>query len=261
MNDQPMFFDGSAGQLFGVFHPTSSAPRFACLIAPPLGQEAVRCHKLLQKLATDLARKGIPTLRFDYTASGNSSAPQVWSLDNFREDLLLAAQQARQLSGTSRLSIVGIRLGASLALNSQMELEHLVAWDPIGNGPKYLGELDQLHQAVQSSPLYYRRRPKARRDSDAERVGHPLSTEFRRSLSTFDLSVTVRSQRVTWLEVERTAAGIGPEICPPERQTEFDSHLFHQPRCNWNDVDQLEKVFLGQPIARRIFNALTEANR
>ncbi len=71
---QPLRFGSAGRQLAGVFHAATASrtPPASLLICNPLGQEAIRVHRLLRLLAESLARKGIATLRFDYFGSGDS---------------------------------------------------------------------------------------------------------------------------------------------------------------------------------------------
>ena len=65
---------GSGRQLAALYHPPTSADRGrAVLILNPLGQEAVRAHRLLRVLADRLARLGVHVLRFDFHGCGDSA--------------------------------------------------------------------------------------------------------------------------------------------------------------------------------------------
>jgi len=117
VNFQPIYFAGRHGPLYGVHHfPDQGLDlQHAILIMPAMGQEYVRCHKTLQKLAADLAKLGYHVLRFDYTGTGDSSDGDGWDLETWKRDSLDALEHLSGLSSASCLSLVGVRLGASLA--------------------------------------------------------------------------------------------------------------------------------------------------
>ena len=69
---------GSGRRLAALYHPPTSADRGrGVLILNPLGQEAVRAHRLLRVLADRLARLGVHVLRFDFHGCGDSSSDDL----------------------------------------------------------------------------------------------------------------------------------------------------------------------------------------
>ena len=104
---------GSGRQLAALHHPASGTPRGrGVLIINPLGQEAVRAHRLLRVLADRLARMGVHVLRFDFHGCGDSSGDDLdGEMKGWQLDVLAAHQKLRELSGTDAIGWLGIRLG------------------------------------------------------------------------------------------------------------------------------------------------------
>jgi|GEM_PF-138540 hypothetical protein len=104
---------GSGRRLAALYHPPSGADRGrGVLILNPLGQEAVRAHRLLRVLADRLARMGVHVLRFDFHGCGDSSGDDLdGEMKGWQLDALAAHQCLRQKAGTDAIGWLGIRLG------------------------------------------------------------------------------------------------------------------------------------------------------
>jgi amino acid adenylation domain-containing protein len=140
---------GDKSQLFGVHYPPcGTSLRHAVLICPPEGYEYVRAHRNLQQLALILSRTGADVLRFDFTGHGNSGGKVAETgPDHWRGDILDSLRMLRELSQPSRVTVVGLRLGATLAATTRLpDVDHLILIDPVRSGEDYLrmlGELDR----------------------------------------------------------------------------------------------------------------------
>lgn len=257
----PLFFGGRSGPLYGVHHaPDPKADRsHGVLFLPPLGQDYKRCHKTLQKLAQDLARAGFHVLRFDYGGSGDSALADGWNLASWQQDAGDALQQLRALGGVSALSAFGVRLGAAVAVNLGEPLANLVLWDPIGDGPAYLEELETLNLA-----LLHRFRHSSRRRGRVEvppeqLVGHRFPDAMRASLEGYALSMPgpVPARRALWIDAESTPATAGyaqfeGRLGEEERHQELDV------RCHWRSLAEIGNVIMGQPLARQVLLFLAD---
>jgi amino acid adenylation domain-containing protein len=154
----------SAGQhlLFSVHYlpPAQVIERqHAVLLCHPYGHEYVRAYRNSQQLAIQLACAGFHVLRFDYHGTGNSSgASSHCRIESFQSDIRHAASELRLASRCERLSLVGIRLGATLAAGSQLhDLTSLVLWDPVASGATMLEQYQTLHRYALSSQTRYSR--------------------------------------------------------------------------------------------------------
>jgi len=188
---KPYFFGSSQQPLFGVYHPARSGSLRpgGIVICQPFGSEYLRAHRSLRELAHRLAEAGFPVLRFDYYGCGDSGgASETGHVERWLEDIVAAIEEVREASGTSKVALVGLRLGATLAalVGSQREdVDRLVLWEPIVSGEQYLGELAQRHRA------FFEGRPKPRdlRESDPpqELLGFAVPPRLRETLARLDL--------------------------------------------------------------------------
>jgi uncharacterized protein len=146
---KPFFFGDSAEPLFGLYHPPTS-PRplpWGVVLCHPVGQEYLRAYRSLQQLAVRLAAAGFHALRFDYFGCGDSAGEdREGRLARWRADIEAAVEEIEALSSSSRVALVGLRLGATLALNAAVpSVQRLVLWDPVLDGRRYLADLAAAH--------------------------------------------------------------------------------------------------------------------
>lgn len=200
---------------------TQATPRLrprgaAVLLCNPFGEEAVRAHRAYRVLARRLDEAGYPAMRFDYAGTGDSSgdigdrAGGGHGVADWLADIAAAADALRAESGQSRIVVVGLRLGATLAaLAAQQGLlrpAHLLLWDPVVDGAAYLRDLEAAHRD------YLRAELGAAAPGDdgaplAEALGTPLPPSLRAELAAIDLAAAApAAPAVTVLRTQRDPA-------------------------------------------------------
>ena len=151
----PFYFGPAEKQLFGVYYapPPGQESEFGVLLCNPWGQEYVRAHRAQAQLALRLARQGLPVLRFDYFACGDSlGADEEGTLAQWQADVRAALQELKRRGRVEEVFVVGLRLGASLGTlvaSGREDVAGLVLWEPVVNGPAYLAELRAWHEEKQ----------------------------------------------------------------------------------------------------------------
>jgi len=99
----------------------------------------------LRALADRLAGAGFHALRFDCRGCGDSGGEgSEAGIDEWVEDALAAVSEMREHTGSSRVALVGLRLGAALGTLAARRLggvDSLVLWDPVVDGTAYVREL------------------------------------------------------------------------------------------------------------------------
>jgi pimeloyl-ACP methyl ester carboxylesterase len=142
-------------------------------------------HWAFRRLASTLVREGFHVLRFDWSGTGDSWGETAdGTLETWLEDVAIAAQELRDASAASSVSIVGMRLGATLAALACAEglaVDRLVLWEPVVSGPRYIGELEALHARDALRLLH---RTPAHLE---ELVGFPFSPALRASIRRIEL--------------------------------------------------------------------------
>jgi pimeloyl-ACP methyl ester carboxylesterase len=152
------------------------------LCYPPV-YEYMGTHWAFRKLAGLLARDGFHVLRFDYYGTGDSAGEShQGSVADWLENIREAAAELRDIASVREISIVGMRLGATLAANATADglpVRNLVLWDPAVDGKSHIRELrhlervryGMLRQGPQVNPLELLGYPfPAERSGDIERL-------------------------------------------------------------------------------------------
>jgi uncharacterized protein len=186
----PLFFGEGSRQLFGVYHAPAgaSAREQAVLLCAAGPQEYMLTHWAQRRLAALLSSHGLHVLRFDYSGTGDSAgSSEEGSLEQWQRDISTASDELRELSGVRRCSIVGYRLGASLAWRASLGMQdkprHLVLWDPVVRGSTYLHELRVMEDTYATTLLYY----PAPADPPTELLGYPVPPGQRAATRSVDL--------------------------------------------------------------------------
>lgn len=130
--------DGSP--LYAAYHsPDNGKPASALpvVIVPPLFEERKSAYTTMRRLALELAAAGHSVMRFDYRGSGesgSSSAIRRW--EHLAQDVATVRKTLASLAGKRDSALVGLRLGATLALQETGRAggERVVALAPIVAG-------------------------------------------------------------------------------------------------------------------------------
>jgi uncharacterized protein len=205
---KPFYFGDQSAPLYGCYHAPMAPNRgVAVVLCYPLGDEAIRVHRAYKQLALRLSRAGFPTLRFDYFGTGDSAGEDSEAtLGRWREDIEVAIEEIRTRAETRVVVLVGLRLGASLAMeiaSQRQGIRGLVLWEPVVAGGDYLQGLAEIHQDRLN---YFLTKPllKSRLANHAvERLGFVLSSKMQletNALNLLDVYVPDPGQQVLLVE-------------------------------------------------------------
>jgi pimeloyl-ACP methyl ester carboxylesterase len=144
--------------LFAWLHRAQSqrAMDHAVVICPPIGCEQLHSHRALRQLADALAARAIPAVRFDWHGTGDSAgsdgepARQLTWRTNVRDVIAWI----RTHLGCQSISVVGLRMGAMLAVESlgYDECDNLVLWAPVVSGQAYVRQAMAIDKMAVSRP-------------------------------------------------------------------------------------------------------------
>lgn len=179
-----LHFGSTDAPLFGVYHPARGSrpsPR-GVVICPAFGAEYMLSHFAVRRIALQLAERGFDVLRFDYSGTGDSAGAQEdVSIEAWLSDIRAAIGELMDTTGLATVSLLGVRLGAGLAVEvaarSGDTVRSVVAWDPVLRGTEYLAWMEQAEAALHPSGA-----------TGTQVLGHPLPAAFRAELAAFDAS-------------------------------------------------------------------------
>lgn len=151
----PLYFGSAARPLFGLYGPprTRVDREEGIILCSPIGHEYIRTHWALRLLADQLLQEGYHVLRFDYSCQGDSwGAFEEATVEQWVADVKTAAEELADTSGVQKISAIGLRLGATLALEAarQGALHRLLLWDPVLDGRSYVGQLRTMQQRMRT---------------------------------------------------------------------------------------------------------------
>lgn len=194
---KPLYFGPLTEPLFGIHTPPEgeSAPRGVVVICHPFGPEYERAHRALRQLASRLAETRYHAFRFDYFGCGDSAGDtEHGAVSRWVEDIRSATHEAEEETGFNSVTLVGLRLGASLAAlagASGLSIDRLILWDPIVSGTSYLEELARRHLTYVSARPGWSVISQA--DMLDEVLGAPLPPPLREGMARIDLLALARS--------------------------------------------------------------------
>ena len=258
---EPFIFDAEGASLFGCYHePSPPARDCALVLANPLGHEYVQFHRVYRQLAIMLADAGFPVLRFDYTGTGDSSGDYPdWSLDRWGRDLEAAAKEVNRRAVTKNTAVVGLRVGASIALNvaaERKDLDALVLWDPVIRGAAHVEELRAGHSSMVG---YAHVLPKAGTDCPPEVLGFAFPDSIAQEISALDLLEVEGDAAKRILVIESNDAEPQQALC--ESLAKTSAVLDHQQYSNphlWVWTEDFAKMHVPRRILQSIVDWFSE---
>jgi alpha-beta hydrolase superfamily lysophospholipase len=183
----PVYLESRGQWLFAWLHWREQVRSdHGILLCPPVGHEQIHAHRSLRHLADAAARAGFPVLRLDYHGTGDSAGTEdepdryaTW-LANLRDAQIWLREQL----GCRRITLIGLRLGATLAAQAAaaQDVDGLVLWAPVVKGRAYVRELRALSSMAGGGD-----RPAPGTPGDLEVAGFVLTEQTARDLSGLDL--------------------------------------------------------------------------
>jgi len=254
----PLFFGETGSALLGVWSPPDHDDRnHGVVICPPIGQEHVRTHWALRQVAAALARAGFHAFRFDWFGVGDSAGTlRDASLARWEEDVASAVQELRDTAGVDQVSLVGLRVGASLAALAAPRLRPaaIVLWDPVVDGRAYIAGQRQLTHTLLTDPRRYFNRDAARRPSrPGELVGFDFGERLIAELEHLELGggATLPQVPVCLLRSADDAAveALGAALGASHAEVELHRSALN---AGWTDPEDVERLLLPGDALRAV---------
>ena len=181
-------FNAAGAWCFGWFHAASGPARgIGVVLCRPMGYEAICAYPTYTRLAEQLAATGFDVLRFDYHGTGDSAGSDTDPdrVAAWIDSTVAATHELQRQSGVSRLALLGVRLGATLAVQAAARLggvESLVLWAPCVTGRAFAREL----RAASASRPRKASKPDAAGAGDIEALSYTYTEQTLDDLNNLD---------------------------------------------------------------------------
>jgi alpha-beta hydrolase superfamily lysophospholipase len=211
---RPRFIGPDGRRLFAWHHPARPEVRRGAVVAlcPPLGFDYICVYRTWRILAERLAALGFDAIRFDYDGTGDSTGdpeepgrPEAWL-----RSIEIAMSEARELTGSSAVALVGLRLGATLAVRAAGNrggVDRLVLWSPFRSGRAYLHELKAFARLSRQDHV-----PETADGPDIYAAGHVVTGPTAETLVRWDLDALAVAPAPHVLVIERDDLPIDPSL-------------------------------------------------
>lgn len=191
-----LFFGEPGRVMNGFFHAPLRALEtdVVVVLCKPIGWEAIAANRAWRELAERLADAGFPVLRFDYLGTGDSSGTDAdpERVSEWQHSIQLAILEAQRLSGKSKVGLVGLHLGATLAMLAALRhggVASLVMWAPYLTGRAYAREAKVYRALNDPGPGF----PRAEDEGGLEAAGFLLTAATLAQLSELNLRAEKRA--------------------------------------------------------------------
>ncbi len=209
---------------FGWLHPGSGGR--GVVLCPTFGHENMTAHRGWIRLADQLAASGFPVLRFDYPGTGDSTGCETDPdrLPAWRDSIGEAVHHLRYATGVGTVVLVGLRLGATVALLAAEAVDGvdgIACLAPVLSGRSYVRELSLLAKTWRAINLLP---DVAQSGGHLDVVGDRMTTQTLSELSRLDLKqLQVRGASVLLMQDGQSANDLAVRLesqgCLVSRQT------------------------------------------
>lgn len=257
---QPLWLEDGRRKLYAALHPAAHATRsMGVLFVPPLLHEQPRSRRFIAEVAGELAALGLPSLRFDFFGTGDSSGcGDDLDFASMHADLDLAVSALRERTGATRLVLLAWR-GGALPIRGWLErggiADLVVLWEPITDGAAWLQELvggDARERAVR--PPQRPGIPRTTDPADGQLMGFPVSKRLRMDLAQARLEGhTLHGSTPVWAVVRADATDLPMEIA---RRLSLPTDA-----PSFNVGAAMDSTFFLTPPVRQLVGGLGQAMR
>lgn len=241
----PHFFSESSRALFGIHTPARGLAEIGVVICPPLGQEGLTAHRSLRILADRLADAGVEVLRFDYYGTGDSSGEmRDGDLSLWAGNVRTATQHLREVAPVRRVVLIGLRLGATLALLAEVPAtSRIILWDPVLDGRHFIADLARAATVLHTG--------------EWEVGGFPFGQSLRRDIESLDLGAIRRvPPEIRVITTQESVDLSALERAQEGRRTRVETIRIQAPRV-WTEDEALGVGAVPAEVIRQVVSWVT----
>jgi pimeloyl-ACP methyl ester carboxylesterase len=258
------YFGDSEKPLFGIYHPPRSGRirDKGVVLCYPAAQEYVRSHRAFQQLANLLSKAGFHVMRFDYYGSGDSYGDsREGGVAQWKADIQAAIDELKDTSGVKKISLIGLRLGATLAAitsTDRTDIVDLVLWDPVVNGKAYIERLKAMHQLMLRDLSIFQA-PRVQSPEAEDLLGFPFPPGIRTEIQQLDLlnGQRCRARRMFLIMSEEKEEYVQLRDSLKARDIRFHYRVIPGPG-EWDDVGSIRAELMPYEIVQTITKELVK---
>jgi len=149
------YLSGSGEPIFAWLHQPEVFVGHGIVICPPIGYEQLHAHRALRHLADSLAQQQFPVVRLDWHGTGDSPGtdddPNRWAV--WSDNLRTAVDWLRRELGCHEITLVGLRIGATIAASvaAEADVTNMVLWSPVVKGKAFVREQKAISLTADAS--------------------------------------------------------------------------------------------------------------
>ncbi|WP_457097800.1 hypothetical protein [Lysobacter sp. P5_B9] len=256
---EPFWLGPSSRRLYAALHGVPGSPSTGVVLVPPLLHEMPRSRRFIAEVAREFATIGLPSLRFDFHGTGDSTGSgDELDFASMHRDLDLATTALRERTGAKRLVLLAWR-GSALAVRNWLGrggvADLVVLWEPVVDGGTWLQELvqgDAGERAMRPPPRAGV--PRITDPADGQLMGFPASSRLRGDLAQARMddgraSGTAPMWALVRAQVTALPGNIARVLPLPENTPSFDIGA------------AMDATFFLTPPVRDLVNQLGQAMR
>ncbi len=180
-------------ELYGMLHRPSGSSRGGIVFANPIFEEHKSSQRVMVNMARILCDNGFTVLRFDYRGCGDSPGSQKdFSIPDWLADIRSAIEFV-QGTVPGPIGLLGLRIGASLALAASVEVVYRVLWEPVISGSDFIEQ--ELRRKLMKEMMTFGKSRTSRAELIAELksgrtidlAGYPLTPSLYHDICNMDL--------------------------------------------------------------------------
>ena len=206
---EPSFLEGNSGKLFTIRYRPRQKSLGTVILVPPFGEEMNKCRPMMTRQARQTATLGFTSVVFDLFGTGDSEG--VFGQASWRawSDDLQAVVRTTNPGPNNPLWLIGVRLGALLALDTQcnhdVSVSGVICWNAVINGRIYMNQFLRLRLASELSTTKEERQTveglrKLIAESRAiDIAGYELNAELLRSIDDLKIQDLLRPSTTVWM--------------------------------------------------------------
>ena len=261
-NSNAFFFGRSAQALYGVYHPGNQAKaKKAVLLCYPYGHEYMRIHWAFRRLTEQLNLAGYPVLRFDYSGTGDSAGDaKAVSITQWQQDIVTAVKELQIISGATQLSIIGYRLGATLAASTTpLSIDNLVLWEPLVTGEQYLDEMQAMNLTFIQRLNKFRRHKLSQTDN--YKVGMAFPDQFQTELRQLDITAQIPEAKNVYFIHSNQDPDIDLAYDYFKENRINSWHIHCQSQTQWNTLTKLGEAITDTDGLHKVMSIFQSKNK